>query len=89
MYMRKTLATVISIWCLHYIILSKVTPRYVVLFSRGMFRPISCSTSSGTLKSSGEIDRLRFPFINLMFQHSHYDFAAVKPRCSLQRTRRK
>jgi hypothetical protein len=45
------------------ILLSKVAPIYVTLLTKGLSRPFNCSTSSGTLKSSGEIDRLNFPFI--------------------------
>jgi hypothetical protein len=35
------------------------------LFTKEMYRPFSCSMSSGTLKFSGEIDRLSFSFIDL------------------------
>jgi hypothetical protein len=62
---RKALVTVLSMWCFHVVALSKVTPRQVTLFTRGISRPFSCSTSSETLKSSVEIDRLSFPFIEL------------------------
>jgi hypothetical protein len=49
MYVNKSLAAVLSIGSLHAILLSKVTPSYVTLFTKGRFRPFSCSTSSGTL----------------------------------------
>jgi hypothetical protein len=45
-------------------LLSKVTPRYVTLVTRGISRLFSCNTSSGT-ESSGEIYCLSFPFIFL------------------------
>jgi hypothetical protein len=56
---RKALATLLSIWSLHVVLLSKVTPRYLTLFTKGMSRPFNCNTSSGTL------DRPSFPLINL------------------------
>jgi hypothetical protein len=62
--MRKELATVLSILCLNVILLSKVTPRYVTVVRKGMSRQSSCSTFSGNLKSSGDMIRLSFPFIN-------------------------
>jgi hypothetical protein len=65
MYVREALAAVLSKWCRHAVLLSKVTPRYVTLFTKGISRPFSCNTASGTLKSSGEISRLRFPFSEL------------------------
>jgi hypothetical protein len=36
MYVRKALDTVFSMCCLHVILLSKVTPRYATLFTKGM-----------------------------------------------------
>jgi hypothetical protein len=62
---HKALTTVSSIWCPHVILLSKVTRRSITLFTKGMRRPFSCSTSSGTLKYSGEADRLSFSFIDI------------------------
>jgi hypothetical protein len=56
---------ILSMQCCHIILLSKVTPSHVTLFTSGTSRPIRCSASSGALKSSGEIDYLSFPFINL------------------------
>jgi hypothetical protein len=56
--------------CLYAILLSKVIPRHVTLFTKGLFRPFSCSTSSGTL-SSGETDRLSFPFFDLYVPRIH------------------
>jgi hypothetical protein len=44
MYMPKALAAVLSIWCLHVIIVSKLTLRYVELIIKRMSRPFSCST---------------------------------------------
>jgi hypothetical protein len=46
---------------LHVILLWKASPRCVALFTEGMSRPFICSTSSGTLQSFRETDRLRFP----------------------------
>jgi hypothetical protein len=60
MYLCKALATVLLIWWLHVILLLKGTPRYITLFTGGLYGPCSC-TSSRTLKSSREIDRLGFP----------------------------
>jgi hypothetical protein len=65
MYVCKALDTVLLIGCSHVIILSKVTPRYDTLFTKGMSRPFSCSASLRTLKSYGEIVRLSFVFIDL------------------------
>jgi hypothetical protein len=62
MYVSKASAAFLSIWFLHAIHLSKVTPRYVTLFAKGMSRPFSRSRVS---KSSAEIYRLGFPFIDL------------------------
>jgi hypothetical protein len=61
---RKALATVLSKWCFH-VILAKVTPRYVTVFTKGMSGLFGYGTFSGTLKSSGEIDRTTFLFIDL------------------------
>jgi hypothetical protein len=41
------------------------TDTEVTLFTKGISRPFTCSTSSGTLESSADIDRLCFPFIDL------------------------
>jgi hypothetical protein len=80
MYMCEALATVLSMWSFHAILLSKVTPRYVTLFTKGMSRPFSCSTSSGTLKSSGGTDLLNFPFFYFKFRRSNHEFTAERPR---------
>jgi hypothetical protein len=61
MYVRKTLSTVLLIWCLHDILLLKVTPRHATLFTKGISRPFSCYTTSGTLSSW----RHRLPVISL------------------------
>jgi hypothetical protein len=66
-YLRKALATVLSIWCLYVILLLKGTPRYVRLFTKGMSCPCSC-TFLRTRKLSGEIDRLSFPSSNYSSQ---------------------
>jgi hypothetical protein len=49
MYMPKALATVLSTWRLHVILMSKVTPRYVTLFTKGMSRPLVVMRSQGLL----------------------------------------
>jgi hypothetical protein len=49
MYMRKALVTVISIWCHRLILLLKVMPRYVTLFTKGMHHPFICSMTLGTV----------------------------------------
>jgi hypothetical protein len=41
MYMAKALAEVFSMCNLHVNLLLKMTPRYLVLFTNGMFRPFS------------------------------------------------
>jgi hypothetical protein len=46
---RKALTTVLSMWCFHVIHLSKMTQRYVTLFTKRMSRRFSCNTSSGTI----------------------------------------
>jgi hypothetical protein len=35
------LASIVSICSLHVILLSKITPRYFTLFTKGMFRPFN------------------------------------------------
>jgi hypothetical protein len=45
----------------------EVTPCDVILFTKGVYRLCSCRTSSG-LCSSGEIERLGSPFIDLYVQ---------------------
>jgi hypothetical protein len=37
----KDLASIISTYCLHVIFLSMITPRYISLFTNGMFRPFN------------------------------------------------
>jgi hypothetical protein len=64
MYVRKDLASVISIWFLHVILLSKVTPKYVTLFTRECLVRLAVRRQ-GLYKSSGEIDLQIFPFIDL------------------------
>jgi hypothetical protein len=54
MYMVRALATVLSIWSLHVILLSKMTPRYFTLFTNGIFLAFSCYTHMGTLNFLGE-----------------------------------
>jgi hypothetical protein len=41
MYVPKVLAAIFSMCSLHVILLSKITPRYLTLFTNGMFRPFS------------------------------------------------
>jgi hypothetical protein len=65
MCVARALAAVLSMWNLQVIILSKMTSRYFTIFTREMFLPFSCSTSSGILNPSEEIDHLSFPFIDL------------------------
>jgi hypothetical protein len=84
-YVRKTLATVLSKWSFHVILLSKVTPRYITLFTKGMSRPFSCNMSLGTLiLLQKQIVWVCLSSI-FMFQRSHHEFTAVRPRCSLQK----
>jgi hypothetical protein len=42
---RKTLATVLPIWCLHVILLSKVSPRYIIY--KGIVSSVICNMSWG------------------------------------------
>jgi hypothetical protein len=51
-------------YCVSVILLLKVTPRFVILFTKGMSRLFSCSTSLGGL-SLLEKCCLSFPFIDL------------------------
>jgi hypothetical protein len=51
MYVRKALAAVLSILNAHVILLSKVTPRYVTLFTKGFFI-IMYILFRGTVKST-------------------------------------
>jgi hypothetical protein len=60
MYMRKALATVLFIGCLHVILLSKVTLRYVTLFTKEMSHPFSSTSVSTRRNKSPE-----FLFIDL------------------------
>jgi hypothetical protein len=54
MYVPKALVAVLSICCLHVILLSNVTQRYIIFLSYGTSRPFSCSMSSGTLTLLGK-----------------------------------
>jgi hypothetical protein len=45
----KALASIVSICRLHVIILSKITPRYFTLFTKGMFHPFNVRRESGSL----------------------------------------
>jgi hypothetical protein len=45
----KALASIVSICSLHVILLSKITPRYFTLFTKGMFRPFNVRRESGGL----------------------------------------
>jgi hypothetical protein len=49
MYMHKALATVLLVWCLHFILLLEVMPRYSALFTKGMSHQFIYSMSSGTV----------------------------------------
>jgi hypothetical protein len=64
-YVRKALASVLSIWCLHMILLSKVTPRYVTLFTNVCLVRLVVVRRQGLFKSSGEIDRPSVSIIDL------------------------
>jgi hypothetical protein len=74
-YVRKALATVLSVWSLTVILLSKVTPRYVILFTKGVSRPFSCNTSSGTLSLLEKYIAWVFPSSIFMFHRSHHEFS--------------
>jgi hypothetical protein len=41
MNVLKALASIVSICSLHVILLSKITPRYFTVFTKGMFRPLN------------------------------------------------
>jgi hypothetical protein len=49
MNVLKALASIISMCGLHVIFLSKITPRYFTLFTKGMFRPFNVRKDSGGL----------------------------------------
>jgi hypothetical protein len=49
LYSTKGLGYSLFDMSFHVIFLSKVTQRYVTLFTKGMSRPFSCSASSGTI----------------------------------------
>jgi hypothetical protein len=78
--------TVLSTWTLHMIFPLKITLRYFILFTNGVFRPFNCCSSSETLLEKW-ITRV-FSSPTFMFQRSHYDFSAVRPRRKLLRIRR-
>jgi hypothetical protein len=42
----KALASIVSVCSLHVILLSKITPRYFTLFTKGMFRPFNVRRES-------------------------------------------
>jgi hypothetical protein len=50
MYVHKALDAVLLIWCLYIVLLSKVTPRYITLFTKGMSHLFIHSMSSWTIK---------------------------------------
>jgi hypothetical protein len=82
MNVPKALAAVSSVCSLHVILLSKMTPRYLTLFTNGMFRPFSWRSSPGF-----QIAWI-FPSLIFMFQRWHHDPTAVRPRWNLFNTRR-
>jgi hypothetical protein len=41
----QALTRVLSVWNLHVIVLSKVTPRYVTLFTKGKSRPLTVEST--------------------------------------------
>jgi hypothetical protein len=49
MNVLKALASIFSVCNLHVILLSKVTPKYLTLFTNGMFRPFNVRRESGGL----------------------------------------
>jgi hypothetical protein len=49
MNVLKALASIISICSLDVILLSKITPRYFTLFTKGMFHPFNVRRESGGL----------------------------------------
>jgi hypothetical protein len=49
MNVLKALASIISMYNLHVILLSKITPRYFTLFTNGIFRPFNVKGESGGL----------------------------------------
>jgi hypothetical protein len=63
MYLCKALTTVLLIWCLHVILLSKVTLRFITLFTKELSPHSVVVCLPGTL--SGGINRLSFLFIDL------------------------
>jgi hypothetical protein len=55
---------------------------------RGRFIHLVLLNPQGLLSLLGEQIARVFPSLMIMFQHSHHNLTAVRPRCSLQRTRR-
>jgi hypothetical protein len=49
MNLLKALALIISVYGLHVIFLSNITPKYFMLFANGMFHPFSVRRDSGGL----------------------------------------
>jgi hypothetical protein len=64
MYVPKALAAVVLMGSLHVILLTKMTPRYLAVFTNGMFRPFSWSLCSRHSTSS-RVDSLNLPYIDL------------------------
>jgi hypothetical protein len=87
MCVSKALAAIFSC-SLHVILISKMTPRYLTLFTNWMFRPFSWRSSPGILRLLEKQIAWVFPSLIFMFQRRHHDPTAVRPRWSLFNTRR-
>jgi hypothetical protein len=79
----KALATVISICSLYVILLLKMTPRYFLLFTNGLFCPFSLSLSSWILHLLEKLIAWDSPSLIFTFQRSHHNLTAVTPHCNL------
>jgi hypothetical protein len=64
-----------------------MTATHLTLFTKGMFLPFSCSTSSETARHLEKSSSDFFPSLSSCFR-AQTDLTAVSPRCSLLRTRR-
>jgi hypothetical protein len=86
MYVPKALAVVFSMCSLLVILLPKMTPRYLTLFTNGIFRPFSWRSSPGIVRLLEKQIAWVFPSLIFMSQRWHHDPTTVRLRCTLFNT---
>jgi hypothetical protein len=87
MYIQKASSSIVSIYNLHIIFVSKIAPRHFTLFTNEMFRPFNQRKKRiGRSISMREVDRTSLILIDFNIQLSHQASIEFSPHRSFLKT---